>query len=223
MDCMAVVPFHEQAMAHWFDEVEQAHRELLASLETLRDKADGFLTVSALATTLFAVLGPRREANGSDLNATEAAMSGNGTADETPSTGRESSATAGVPVGPAPNGTAPYPDTDRRGILRFRPSDIERSGPAGLRAITSPNKVVATAGVPLSFTVTTTGAPVPSIATRGALPMSVWVVDNHDGTALLCGTPTTKGEFRSTIRCSFGRGADKYVVTQAFTVTVIPG
>jgi hypothetical protein len=186
----------------------------------LRDNADGFLTLSALATTLFAELGPRHEANGSDPNLTEGALSGNGATDERPTARLGSRAAAAVPLSPAPNGPAPYPDTDRRAILRFPPSDVDAPGPPGPRAITSPNKVVATAGVPVSFTVTTTGAPVPSIATKGALPMSVSVVDNHDGTALLCGTPTTPGEFHSKIRCSFGKGRTKYVVAQAFTVTV---
>lgn len=57
-------------------------------------------------------------------------------------------------------------------------------------AITSANTVVFTIGVSGSFTVTTTGYPVPSISIfSGSLPSGIGFIDNGNGTATLSGTP----------------------------------
>jgi hypothetical protein len=100
------------------------------------------------------------------------------------------------------------------------------SGGGVTAAITSPASTPATTGVSVSFLVTTTGAPVPAIKVIGHLPKGVHVADQHNGTAVLSGTPTaTKhkpaaGTYPLTIRATFGAGKAKQVVTQALTLVV---
>lgn len=60
-------------------------------------------------------------------------------------------------------------------------------------AITSPGSVTYTQGNSGTYTITTTGAPIPSITETGTLPSGFTFVDNKDGTATLTGTPTTTG------------------------------
>jgi hypothetical protein len=62
-------------------------------------------------------------------------------------------------------------------------------------AFTSANGAMFTIAAPNSFTVTTTGFPAPSIKESGALPPGVTLVDNHNGTATLSGTPSAGGSF----------------------------
>ena len=90
------------------------------------------------------------------------------------------------------------------------------------RAITSVNNVTASAGSNFSFTVTTVGTPLPSIAKKGKLPKSVSFHDNNNGTATISGTPAAKspGTYRLTVKATFGKGKTKHVVNQAFTLTV---
>jgi hypothetical protein len=78
------------------------------------------------------------------------------------------------------------------------------------------------AGTPFSFTVTTGGTPVPTITERGERPKHFLFWDNGDGTATLCGTPRKAGVYHVALKAKFGRGAVKYVVIQAFTLTVSP-
>ncbi len=68
-----------------------------------------------------------------------------------------------------------------------------------------------------SFTVTTTGYPVPSITEKGTLPKGVTFVANPNGTATLSGTPTVKGTYSLSFTASNGVGS---AATQTFTVTV---
>ncbi len=57
-------------------------------------------------------------------------------------------------------------------------------------AITSANAASFTYGVAGTFTVTTTGGPLPVIATVSTLPSGVTLTDNHDGTATIASTAT---------------------------------
>jgi hypothetical protein len=89
------------------------------------------------------------------------------------------------------------------------------------QAITSPNRTITNAGVPLSFTVTTTGKSVPFLTVKNDLPLQLRFHDNGDGTADIFGTPRKSGIFHFKIRAKFGRGTGKYVVTQGFTLNVV--
>jgi len=88
-------------------------------------------------------------------------------------------------------------------------------------AITSADNTVFIAGTPGSFTLTTTGYPVPSLAVvSGTLPDGVGFTDNNDGTATLSGTPATvgaKGNYTVTITATNGIGPDG---VQEFTLRV---
>jgi hypothetical protein len=87
-------------------------------------------------------------------------------------------------------------------------------------AITSGNSAIFTAGVPGTFTVTTTGYPTPALSETGTiLPAGVTFTDNGNGTATLAGTTTVAGTFAITIKASNGISPD---ATQSFTLTVSP-
>ena len=47
------------------------------------------------------------------------------------------------------------------------------------------------------------------------------LVDNRNGTATLSGTPTQAGTYFFQFKTRFGKGKTRYVVRQAFTLTVI--
>jgi hypothetical protein len=72
-----------------------------------------------------------------------------------------------------------------------------------------------------SFTVTTTGAPNPTLTESGNLPAGLSFVDNGDGTATLSGTPGSGsvGTYDLTIGASYAGGTD---LTQPFTLAVNP-
>jgi hypothetical protein len=93
----------------------------------------------------------------------------------------------------------------------------------GQQAITSPKSATATMGSPFSFSVTTTGLPVPSITKKGKLPRHLSFVDNGHGTATISGVPANRGVYNLTIKAIFGTGKSKNVVTQHFTLTVSKG
>jgi hypothetical protein len=63
---------------------------------------------------------------------------------------------------------------------------------------------------------------VPTITERGERPKHFLFWDNGDGTATFCGRPRKAGVYHVDLRAKFGRGAVKYVVIQAFTLTVSP-
>jgi hypothetical protein len=89
----------------------------------------------------------------------------------------------------------------------------------GSPAVTSPataNFVVGHAG---TFTVKTSGYPIPSVSSTGALPSGVTFVYNNNGTATLSGTPMVgeSGKYPITITADNGIGAH---ATQTFTLTV---
>lgn len=210
-------------MAHWYDQVERARQDLVASLDDLRSKADGFLTVSALATTLFAVLTPECRTNGSNPNPFVSPASDKGSPPETQSPLMESKTADLIPLASVRSSSGTYPDADNPGIVRLPLSNDDVPRPFQtdtFPAITSPNSVIATVGIPLSFTVTTTGTPVPAIMSKGILPRYLAFVDNKDGTATIRGTPEKAGICHTTIKSKFGTGTSKYVLAQAFTLTI---
>ena len=86
-------------------------------------------------------------------------------------------------------------------------------------AITSGNATTFSTGVLGSFTVTATGSPVPAISYTGSLPNGVMLVDNHNGTGTLSGTPAagTGGVYSIVISANNGVGTP---ASQAFTLTV---
>ena len=88
-------------------------------------------------------------------------------------------------------------------------------------AITSQNGATFAEGAAASFTVTTTGSPVPSLTETGALPAGVMFTDNGDGTASLTGTPAAgtaaNSPYAITIRAANGITPD---AQQSFTLTI---
>jgi len=89
-------------------------------------------------------------------------------------------------------------------------------------AITSATSTTFTVGAAGSFTVMTTGNPIPSPLTEtGALPSGVTFVDNGNGTATLAGTPAagTANTYAVTINATNSVGS---ATPQSFTLTVAP-
>ncbi|MDQ1398739.1 MAG: hypothetical protein QOK20_671 [Acidimicrobiaceae bacterium] len=86
-------------------------------------------------------------------------------------------------------------------------------------AITSANNAVFTTGAAGTFTVTTTGSPVPTISATGSLPSGVTLSDNHDGTATLAGVAAAGkgGAYPLVVTAANGTGSN---ATQNFTLTV---
>jgi hypothetical protein len=64
---------------------------------------------------------------------------------------------------------------------------------------TSRNSINGTAGVPLSFDVTTIALPVPSLSIKQPLPAGLSFKDEGNGSALISGDPSVSGTFHSTI------------------------
>ncbi len=86
-------------------------------------------------------------------------------------------------------------------------------------AVTSASSTTFSVGQVGSFTVTTTGAPAPALASTGDLPSGVGFTDNGDGTATIAGTPAdgSNGTYTILITAANGVSPD---ATQAFTLTV---
>lgn len=84
---------------------------------------------------------------------------------------------------------------------------------------TNPNNVAFVAGNISSFTITTTGAPTPTISYTGTIPLGITFADNGDGTATLSGIPalTSVGTYNLTFTASNGVAPN---ATQNFTLTV---
>ena len=89
-------------------------------------------------------------------------------------------------------------------------------------AITSVNTTTFTVVTPVTFLVTATGTPTPSLTETGTLPSGVTFHDNGNGTATLSGPAAggTAGVYPITITASNGGGAP---ATQNFTLTVSAG
>ncbi len=86
---------------------------------------------------------------------------------------------------------------------------------------TSPSTVTFPQGIYSSFTVTTSGDPVPAITKAGNLPGGVKFVDNGDGTATISGRPGSGqgliGDYALTLTASNGMNPP---ATQNFTLTI---
>jgi large repetitive protein len=82
---------------------------------------------------------------------------------------------------------------------------------------TSSASATSIVGAPFSFTVSTTGEPVPAITESGALPAGLTFTDNANGTATIAGTAATGsgGSYPLTLTAANPSGS----VTQAFTLT----
>jgi len=93
------------------------------------------------------------------------------------------------------------------------------SGAVQAPAITSANNTTFVTGAPGTFTVTTTGSPIPSLTRTGALPGGVTFVDNGNGTGTLAGIPAagTGGTYSILLRAHNSAAPD---ATQTFTLTV---
>jgi len=129
-----------------------------------------------------------------------------------------------------PMGTSPVcPSVDQRGVARPQGGGCDIGAVelslGSIKAITSAGAVTATDGTPFSFTVTTIGTPTPVLSESGALPKGLTFVNDHNGTATISGTPTSRtgGVHHLTLTAQFGTGPGKYVVTQPLTLTVAKG
>ena len=159
---------------------------------------------------------------GTDISDTAAGLDPEGPEDNggpTKTIGLEASSPAIGAVKSASSCSTP----DQRGVTRPTPCDmgaVELALPP--QVITSADSATAVVGAPFSFTVTTTGVPLPSVTRQaGKLPKHVRLADNGDGTATIAGTPTRSGVYHLTLRATFGKGKPNQIVTQAFTLTVL--
>ena len=120
--------------------------------------------------------------------------------------------------GPVPGGSNPN-GTDS---VYLRDTGEEDVTAPSVPTFLSSNSLTETYGTPFSFTVNTTGMPVPTIsklAGSGNLPAGVTLSDNGDGTATLGGSLSNKsdsGVYSFTIKAKNKAGA----ATQPFTLTV---
>ncbi len=85
--------------------------------------------------------------------------------------------------------------------------------------ITSSAAVAAVGGTPFSFTITTTGTPVPAITKSGALPSGITFADQGNGTAELTGT-APKSEIGHSFPLTLTATSTAGVSHQSFTLTV---
>jgi len=83
-------------------------------------------------------------------------------------------------------------------------------------AITSPTSVTLVTGVPTSFTVVSTGNPVPSISMTGILPGGVTFIDNGNGSATISGSAAAIGIYPVTITAANAAGS----INQGLTLNV---
>ena len=91
-------------------------------------------------------------------------------------------------------------------------------------AITSPASTFFVAGTGGTFSITTTGFPVPTLTLAGTLPAGLTFIDNGDGTATISGTaaPGSEGSYTVTVTASNGVGTP-FVQTLTILVTAVAG
>ncbi len=97
------------------------------------------------------------------------------------------------------------------------------AGTCTIQAITSSNHATAVAGKTFSFSVTTTGTPTPSVKKKSRLPRGLKLHDNHNGTATISGTTSSRlapGTYDVNILATWGRGRSKLTTTQVLSLTV---
>ncbi len=85
--------------------------------------------------------------------------------------------------------------------------------------ITSAASATFAVGRPVSFTVTTSARPTPSLAESGAMPAGVSFIDNGDGTATLSGTPAPGSAGTYDLRITAANGVPPAAV-QSFVLAV---
>lgn len=119
-----------------------------------------------------------------------------------------------IPPGATGNGITLCSGTDQRGVPRPKKADCDIGAVEMERGL-------GTVGKHFSFTFTTFGRPVPKITEKGTLPNHLTFTNNGNGTATISGKPKTSGTYHLTIKATFGSGASKLVVKQAFTLTVV--
>jgi YVTN family beta-propeller protein len=85
-------------------------------------------------------------------------------------------------------------------------------------AFTSGTADTAAFGSPSTFTVTTTGIPIPAISRKGRLPSGMRFTDNRNRTATISGTPANGAE--GLYPLTFTAKNEAGTATQAFTLTV---
>ena len=139
---------------------------------------------------------------------------------------------AGVSFTDSGNGTATLAGTPAAGTSGVYPVTITAHNGVGSdavqsftltvnqsAAITSSGSATFTFGAAGTFSVTSTGMPVPSLSETGALPAGVTFTPNGNGTATLAGTPAggSGGVYTFTITAHNGAGPD---ATQTFTLTI---
>jgi large repetitive protein len=117
-------------------------------------------------------------------------------------------------------GTYPITITASNGLgtPATQPFVLTVTSAASPPAITSDNSDTETFGAPFTFTVTTTGYPVPALTKTGSLPPGVTFTDNGDGTATISGTPASSaiGSYAFTLKAKSSAGT----ATQSFTLTI---
>jgi large repetitive protein len=128
---------------------------------------------------------------------------------------------AGTP-GPGTAGTYPITITATNGVgtAASQTFTLTVTTVDTVPQITSAASDSFTAGSPGTFSVTSTGTPVASLAETGTLPTGItFTPDNTNGTAVIAGTSTDVGTFPITITASNGFGT---AATQSFTLTISP-
>ncbi len=93
-----------------------------------------------------------------------------------------------------------------------------------VQAIISPNSATALSHSYFRFTVMTIGDSIPLITERGKLPKDIGFINEDNRMATIAGTPRAKKTtvYHFTITATFGSGTSRYIVIQAFTLTVNP-
>jgi hypothetical protein len=158
----------------------------------------------------------------SDVDPELSALTDNGGPTDTQAPAPGSPALDRIPPGTEADGTLLCPGTDQRGVSRPQGTDCDVGAVelvAQSQAVTSADRVTAPTRSPLSFTVTTSGIPIPSLTEKGRLPRTLHFTDQGDGTALISGTPKKVGAYHLLITAHFGQTSS----TQSFTLTVVKG
>jgi large repetitive protein len=173
--------------------------------------------------------------NATFVAATPGSFTVNTTGVPTPSITESGTLPSGVTFKNNGNGTATLSGTPASGTAGSYPLTISAtngvgtaatqsftltvSGSTQAPAITSASATTFTVGGAGTFTVTTTGSPVPSLSESGALPSGVTFVDNGNGTATLSGTPASGTNATYPFTITANNGIDT-AATQSFTLTV---
>jgi hypothetical protein len=128
-----------------------------------------------------------------------------------------------IPPGTTGNALSLCPGTDQRGVARPQGPDCDMGAvelsPTS-QEITSADSASSSLHASFSFTVTTSGTPVPAITEMQKLPKRLTFVDHGNGTAILSGVLKKAGVFHLIFKASYATGSSTYVVTQLFTLTV---